>query len=174
MTSTTPASFAVLSALVLIGEAFPVGIPHLSDRNQEPSQFQTIGSLWALVLVVEWGPAPAATVVAIATLIADMVRRTTWWRMGLNVATSTICTAAAWLAYDFVGQGALIASPRWMLAVFAAGLGHSIVNHVLFKIGFGLYTGRARCGRWARTSASPSATRSSGCCWRWRWSWSPG
>jgi signal transduction histidine kinase len=137
-----PASFAVLSLLVLLGEAFPVGIPHLSDRNQAPSQFQTIGTLWALALVVEWGPAPTATVVAIATLIADIARRTAWWRMGLNVATSTICTAAAWFAYDLVAQGAQPASVRWMLAVLAAGLGHSIVNHILFKIGFGLYTGR--------------------------------
>lgn len=136
-----PHSFAVLSLLVLLGEAFPIAIPDLSDRGR-PSQFQTIGSLWALVLVVGWDPAPTATVIAAATVLADVARRVTWWRMGLNVSTSVICTVTAWLAFDVVGQGAEPAGPRWMLAVLAAGFAHSIANHILFKVGFGLFTGR--------------------------------
>jgi signal transduction histidine kinase len=140
-----PASFAVLSVLVLLGEAFPVAIPHLSDDadgGDPPTQFQTISSLWVLVLVVGWDPGPTASVIATATAIADLARKVAPWRMGLNVSTSTICAATAWLAYATVDQGAGPPSLRWILAVLVAGVVHSLVNHVLFKVGFGLFTGR--------------------------------
>jgi diguanylate cyclase (GGDEF)-like protein len=95
-----PWGLAALSALVIFGELRPV----ITSRSYGDGVTPSIAFTFAIMFL--WGPAPALLAQAVATIVADVAARKTWWRVAVNPAQYSVSFFLAWASMAAVGYQA--------------------------------------------------------------------
>ncbi|HEY7135487.1 MAG TPA: EAL domain-containing protein [Acidimicrobiia bacterium] len=131
------ATFFMFSALVVVGELFPIQV---SIGNE--SQDVTTSTTFAFALLLAVGSGPAALAQSVASLVSDTVQHKPWWKRLFNVAQYTISVVAAGAVLKVLtihhqfGHGSV--SLRSLVPALLAGGTFFIVNHVLTGTGIAL------------------------------------
>jgi diguanylate cyclase (GGDEF)-like protein len=118
--------FLLFSAFVVFGELRPISVP----RGDAESSV-TISTLFAFVLLLSFGTAPAVLSFGLASLIGDLVSRAKWWKALFNVGQYTLAMAAAGVILDTLGlqdEGSIRFSAPVLLVVLLAGAVFFLVN----------------------------------------------
>ena len=108
------APFALISALLLLGELRPV-----VTSSYDP-QGVNISTAFVFAILVHWGPWPALLLQLAAMLLGEVARRKSVWRIVFNSGQYVVCLAVAWLVLSALGD--LHGSPTEPLAVSAEHL----------------------------------------------------
>jgi len=85
-------SLIALLALVVFGELRPVVTSRSYGAGVTPS------IAFTLAIAYLWGPAPAILAQALASVVADVAARKTWWRVVVNPAQYAVTLAVAYAA----------------------------------------------------------------------------
>ena len=128
-----PATFWLLSAFMLIGEARYIVLPHSGQREAI-----TATTCLCLAMVLGWGVAPTALVLAACSVISDLYRRKEPRKVLFNASQYSIALAAC---------GAILAGfgvrPPFdvgdLPVFFLAALAYLLVNKVLVRIAVALH-----------------------------------
>jgi signal transduction histidine kinase len=127
-----PATFWLLSAFMLIGEARYIVLPLTGQREGI-----TTTSCLCLAMLLGWGVAPTALVLAACSIISDLYRRKELRKVLFNAAQYSIALAAC---------GAILASfgvppfdARDLPVFFLAALAYLLINKVLVRIAVALH-----------------------------------
>jgi signal transduction histidine kinase len=128
-----PATFWLLSAFMLIGEVRYIVLPHTGQHEAI-----TTTSCLCLAVLLGWGVAPTALVLAASSIISDLYRRKEARKVLFNAAQYTIALAAC---------GAILAAldvrppfdVRNLPAFFLAALAYLLINKVLVRIAVALH-----------------------------------
>src|SRR5436190_8699767 len=94
-----PTAFWVFAIFPVIGESFPILIPRANGEADET----TMSTTFAFALVLAFGPAMAAITQAVASCLADAVRRKELWKIAFNVGQYTLSIGAAGAIYRALG-----------------------------------------------------------------------
>ena len=86
-----------LAALVVFGELRPV----VTSRSYGEGTTPSIAFTFAIMFL--WGPWPAILAQALASLVADLTARKSWWRVMVNPAQYALSFFLAWTALDLYG-----------------------------------------------------------------------
>ena len=118
----------LLAALIVVGEWRPILARHENDGAATGLAFDL-----ALLALAGW---PAAILAqAAAVVVCGLLWRHAWWRTAFNIAQHTLSLAAGTTAMALTGLRPPTADTslvwRVFLAVAAAGVVYSIVNHLL-------------------------------------------
>jgi len=97
---TEPWGLAALAALVVFGELRPV----ITSRSYGEGITPSIAFTFAIMFL--WGPAPAILIQALASLVADVAARKSWWRVAVNPAQYAVSFSLAWSAMAALGYHA--------------------------------------------------------------------
>jgi signal transduction histidine kinase len=128
-----PAAFWLLSVLMLVGEVRYIVMPRSGHREAI-----TTTTCLCLAVVLGWGVAPAALVLAAGSVVSDLFRRKEPRKVLFNAAQYAIALAAC---------GAILAAfgvrPPFEVAAlppfFLAALAYLLVNKVLVRIAVALH-----------------------------------
>jgi len=125
------AAFAVVAALVVVGELRPVVTAGSPDANGVSTS-----TAFVFALLIHWGLPVALLMQTVATVVADAVRHKAPWRTGFNVAQYTLSYGAAALVLWGLGTSASPARPLTfsgadLPAFAAAGIVFFLVNNSL-------------------------------------------
>jgi diguanylate cyclase (GGDEF)-like protein len=85
-----PAALLALVALVIFGELRPV----VTSRSYGEGTTPSIAFAFAIMFL--WGPWPAILAQGLASVVADVAARKTWWRTAVNPAQYSISLLLAW------------------------------------------------------------------------------
>ena len=123
--SRAPVEFALLAALALVGELFPITLPR--DRGVEEIGTSTT---FGFAILLAFGTPAAALVFAVASVVADVVFGKRPFKIAFNVAQYTVSVAVAGLTYQALGGGSEM-SLGTIGPVLAAGVAMFVVNDLL-------------------------------------------
>ena len=134
----SPAELAVLTAIVILGELFPVRVTF----NNE-AQDITTSTTFAFAILLIFGLGPAVLAQAIASAGSDLRLRKSWWKGLFNVAQYALAWAAAAVvlravntngeAWDTAGV-----TPMQLVAALAAAATFFVVNVGIISIAVAL------------------------------------
>ena len=134
----SPAEWAVLTAIVILGELFPVRVTF----NNE-AQDITTSTTFAFAILLIFGLGPAVLAETIASAGSDIRLRKSWWKGLFNVAQYTLAWAAAAVvlraintngeAWDTAGV-----KPLQLVAALAAAATFFVVNVGIISIAVAL------------------------------------
>lgn len=125
------APFYVISAMLVMIEFRAL----ITARDSDPYGITPSTSfVFALLLMV--GPGPAIVMQAVATAIADTIKRKSWWRLAFNVSQLTLAFSAAGYTMALLGYRASPSQPAHLTVgtvpvIAAAGAVYFVVNVVL-------------------------------------------
>jgi len=91
--------FIVVAALIVIGELRPLVTAGAPDANGV-----NMATAFVFALLLHWGLGVAVLMQAVATLIADAMRRKAWWRVTFNIAQYVLSYGAAGLMLYLLGR----------------------------------------------------------------------
>jgi signal transduction histidine kinase len=128
-------TIAVFSALLIVGEFFPIRIRH---RDQAKSIVATYTFAFGLVPVA--GVAIAVLAHVVATVVADLVRRKALIKLAFNAAQYALALAVGGFVYLAGGGGAHITA-RSIPALIAGAAVFTLVNHLLVNVVVALAAG---------------------------------
>ncbi|MEX2269599.1 MAG: EAL domain-containing protein [Acidimicrobiia bacterium] len=87
-------TYAMLTAIIVIGELFPVTV---TFRNEK--QDVTTSTTFVFAVLLMFGPAAALVSQALASITSDVIGRKVWWKAAFNVSQYTISWAVAALVF---------------------------------------------------------------------------
>jgi diguanylate cyclase (GGDEF)-like protein len=87
--------FWAFAAVVVLGELFPVSIPRQDDTISI-----TVSTTFAFAVLLFFGTGPGTLVYALASVIGDIVTRTTWWKALFNFGQYALTVAASGALLD--------------------------------------------------------------------------
>jgi len=132
-----PSVFLMLSALVVLGEMFPIQI---SIGNE--SQDVTTSTTFAFALLLALGPGPAAVAQAVASFVCDTTQRKPAWKRAFNVAQYSLSIVAAGAVLGGTTLGRQFGHGSVSLGALGptllAGCTFFVVNHLLTGTGIAL------------------------------------
>ncbi|MGH8970496.1 MAG: diguanylate cyclase domain-containing protein, partial [Actinomycetes bacterium] len=128
--SRRPEFWAVL-ALAALGELWPV----LRPGSTGPAEIMT-STMFSFAALLALGLPGAVVVQTLATVLAGLARRTSWWRLAFDVAVLTLALMVAWWALGRTGVAdapSTTVAPAVidMLHVATSGLAYFTVTHAL-------------------------------------------
>jgi signal transduction histidine kinase len=123
---------AILTALVVLGELFPITVP----RDGEVEEI-AVSTTPGFAIIIAFGAAPAALVFAVASAIGDLSRRKPLWKVAFNIGQYTLSVAAAGLTYGLLGAPRTIGAAS-IAAIVASAFAFFVVNNVLTGTGIAL------------------------------------
>ncbi|HYH27168.1 MAG TPA: EAL domain-containing protein [Actinomycetota bacterium] len=137
------AVFWLFSAFVLLGEALPVRVP----RHDEDEEITTSG-IFAFSMLLVAGAGPAAVVHAVATLVADLARRKTWWKATFNAAQYVLALMLSGsLLHVMADVPHPDAPPAFRVSelpvILVGAVVFFLVNHVLTRLAIAISQGMA-------------------------------
>jgi signal transduction histidine kinase len=124
--------FAMLAALVVLGELFPITVPRDGDVEEI-----AVSTTPGFAIMIAHGAGPAALVLAAASAIGDLSRRKPLWKIAFNVGQYTWSVAAAGATYAVldgppeIGMAALV-------PIVASAVVFFVVNDLLAGAGIAL------------------------------------
>lgn len=127
--------FWILATLALAGELLPIRAPR-GDSVEEIGVSTTFG----FAILIRFGSAPAATVFAVASLVADLVNRKPVRTTLFNASQYVISVAAAGAVYAAFGSPNEVALEA-LVSVALAALAFFVVNDTLTGIAIALFEG---------------------------------
>jgi diguanylate cyclase (GGDEF)-like protein len=135
------AAFWLVSGLIIAAELRPLVMPGASDADGVQTS-----SAFVFAVLLHWGFAVALLLQAIATVLADGLKRKAWWRTTFNVAQFTLswgAAAAVLRVFDRLGTPNFPHSVggRDLSVILLAGAAQLIVNDVLVSRALGLLRG---------------------------------
>ncbi len=137
-----PSGFWVFSVLLLIGEVFPVAVPH---RGGEPDEVTT-STMFAFAILIRYGTAAAVLSQIVVSAIADLAFRKSLWKIWFNVSQYLVSLAVAGWLYRSLGGGTAF-SVADLGPYAAAALAFFVLNTTLPDAAIAL-SGGDRVGRY--------------------------
>jgi len=120
----------VLAVLAIAGELTPIKIPYRGAH-----QDVTVSTTFVIATLFHSGPAAAAAVQLVASLLADLVARRPYYKALFNAGQYSLAVTAAALVRETMHQGDMIAdgmvTNRSLLVMLAAGMTFYVTNNIL-------------------------------------------
>jgi signal transduction histidine kinase len=129
----TSGVFWLIAWLLGVAELFPILVPR---RHRQVDEI-TVSTSFAFALVIGFGLASAIVVLAIASIVADLLHRKPLWKMLFNAAAYSVSLGAAGGLYATLG-GTPHLTGASLPPMIAAGLIFMVLNVSLLSVGIGL------------------------------------
>jgi diguanylate cyclase (GGDEF)-like protein len=135
----SPATFAVLTAAVVLAEALPVQIPRRGGN-----EVITLSTSFVMALLLAGGLGPAVLAQGVASAAQDLTMRKPWWRIAFNLGQYTLSLIAAYLVLRLLsGTAHLSAAHHFtglqLTVVLLSAAVFFIVNTGLVGVAVALY-----------------------------------